>query len=260
MANVFGFSTNEARTYGLAKVRVRGDAVKVTFIDGGAPFKFHKDDLPKRPRLLDDSEDTYNVVLSADKDTIEKISPAEGRVTAHLLDFWRPEEGADPEPADDTYETPEGKTIVRQKFVAVFEVTDGKYKGVTIPHFLKYLFEDDNNGMVKFKGNPQARNAVHLPRLLDFCDKTGMVEEPMEWPEDGNVLPALLERGLNADRTVELIIKKGFVAEILAADYEEAEDEEPEEVKPAPKKPVAKAAAKPAAKSKKSTDDDDDDM
>lgn len=248
-------SSGDPRTYGLATVKMssNGAKVRVTFEKTGESLTFPKDALPSKPKIQPDSEDTYMVVLTPEKDAIEKIGPAEGHFQAKCVDFGRPEEGADPEPKDASYER-DGKTIEYRKFTAYFEVLAGRYKGQIIPHFLRYKFTEDAAGNAGWEGRPDAPNAIHLPRLIEFCEKTGCVETAIEWPEDGNILPILLDRILKADRTVDLVVKDGFIAAILAVDYEDAEeDEEKDENAPAPK---AKKSSKPAPKQ----DDDEDEF
>lgn len=266
--NTMGFRANQAKVYGLATVKVGKSSAKITFEESGDEYKFSLDDLPSKPKLHPESEDTYMVVLTAEKDAVEKIGPAEGRVQAHCIDFARTEEGADPAPVEGTSNY-QGKETKYLRFTALWEVLTGKYKGLVIPHFLRYKLEEGPDGMTQWQGNPNNPNATHLPKLIDFCEKTGVFdEEPNlgEWPDDGNVLPLMLERIQAADKHVDLVIKKGYISDLLALDYEDA-DEDEEEVKPkskaksfkpedAPKQKSYKTAVK---KAKKSSDEDDED-
>lgn len=266
--NALKYKQSEARTYGLATVKVGKSKVKVTFKDGDSyTFPNDSDYLPKRPRLATDTEDIYMVVLTPDKDAIEKIGPSEGHVLAKVTDFSRPDEDSDPEPIDATYiDKKTHEESHYQKFTAFFTVQSGKYKGCVIPHFLRYKFADDGDGYAMWNGNPSAPNAVHLPRLEEFCIKVGCVEEPIEWPEDGNILPELLRRALKADRTVELIIKDGYINTILSKEYEDAdeddvddvsEDDDEEEVTPKSKKFKATDAPKQKSYTTKAKDYED---
>jgi len=243
MANKLGYVGNsfEKKIYGVANVHAGKNKIVVTLLgkDGteGDSYNFRFDDLPKVPKIQPETEDVYNVVLSPDGETVEKIGPVEGHYMARLVDFGRPEEDADPTPQLIEKQNADGKPYSYEQFTADFEIVKGKFKGVKIRHWLRYLFLENPNqpGFAGWKGNPDNPNAKHLPRLVEFCDKCGMVDEDLEWPEDGNVLPELLRRGIKANRTVDLTIKGGFVSDILKADYEE-EDE------PAPKKAAKKTS------------------
>lgn len=257
--NALKSKTAQPKQYGLATVKVGKNSAKITFEESGESYKFSLDDIPSRPKLLPESEDTYMVVLTPDKDGVEKIGPAEGHFQAHCVDMARPEEDADPVPVEVEREF-KGKTVIQVKFTPIFEILTGKYKGLQIPHFLQYKFAEDEDGNAMWDGDPTNPKAVHLPRLVEFCEKTGCVESPIEWPEDGNILPELLSRIQKKDRTVDLVIKKGYIDSILASDYEDAdedveevdEDEDVEEVKPKGKKSFKPTDA-PKQKSYKTT-------
>lgn len=220
MANALSYKTQQETTYGLATVKVGKQAAKVTFLEGGKSFKFSLDDLPPIPKLPTESEDTYMVVLNPDGDMVDKIGPAEGHFTAVFEDFTRSEDGAEPAPQEKT-STYNGKETTYLRFTALFKIVSGRYKGVVVPHFLRYKFAEGDNGETIWDGDPSNPKAIHLPRLVEFCEKLGAVDEPIEWPSDGNILPELLRRIKAANRKVDLVIKKGYIDSVLASDYED---------------------------------------
>lgn len=244
------------KEYGIAKVKTGPNKARLVFADG-TTYTFPLTALPKHPHIAPNSdEDLYMVVLSPEKDKVEKIGPAEGHFLAKCIDFMRPDEDSDPAPADGTYHDKKtGKDIPYQKFTAVFKILNTRFKGVEVLHFLRYKFRD-NNGVAGWDGKLGHPNAIHLPRLVEFCTKTGCVDSPIPWPEDGNILPELLSRILEADKVVDLTIKDGYISSIMFSDVEGEEDEAP---KP---KPKAKAKA-PASKDDEFDDvpnEDDDEL
>lgn len=105
---------------------------------------------------------------------------------------------------------------------------------------------------------PVSQKAIWLPKLQEFCEVTGCVEEALPFPEDGNVLPELLSRCLADKKKVQLIIKNGYVDSLLPVGggrktikAEDLDEDEPV------KKPVSKGK-KPAPKSKSKHNSDED--
>lgn len=244
----------QSKIYGLATVKVGKTSARITFEESGDSFKFALDDLPSKPKLTPDSEETYMVVLTPEKDGVEKIGPAEGHFQAKCIDFARPEDGADPVPVEVEKEF-KGKKVVQVRFTAIFQILTGKYKGLEVPHFLQYKFAEDEDHTAMWDGDPDNPKAIHLPRLVEFCEKTGAVDSPIEWPEDGNILPELLKRIQKKGRTVDLVIKKGYIDSVLASDYEDAEEEEPA---PKSKKSAQVTDEAKSKKSKKAVEPDED--
>lgn len=263
MANALGYvkpkknQEFEKKVYGIGTVKAGKNKVRVVIHDKSGEEIFNNlfgfDALPKVPHIAPDSGvHEFNIVLSPEKDTVEKLGPVEGHYLACLVDFVRSEEGADPTPMLIEKEDKDGKPYSYEQFMADFEVVKGPFKGVLIRHWLRYKFveDPDNPGFAGWDGDPSNPNAKHLPRLVDFCEKIGATDEPIEWPEDGNVLPEILRRGLKARKVVDLTVKKGFISDILAADYDELGE------KATVKKPAAKKV--PAKASKKEVDPDED--
>lgn len=263
--NTMNSKTANSKLYGLAAVKVGKSAVKITFEESGDSFKFTLDDLPSMPKLRPESEDTYMVVLSSDQDAIEKIGPAEGHFPAHCVDFARPEEDADPVPVEGTSNY-NGKETKYLRFTAFWEIISGKYKGLIVPQFLRYKFAEDSDGKVMWDGNPSNPKATHLPKLVDFCEKTGCFDSETdlgEWPDDGNILPELLNRILGRDKQVDLVIKKGYITDLLASDYEDADDDEEEESSKAKKfkaEDAPKQKSYSTKKAKKAEDEEEEEL
>lgn len=254
--NALGANKSESkkRTTGLATIKAGDNKVRITFQDEDTVFDngknvktFAYDDLPKTPKFTADSKDNdYFVVLSPDGDEIESIGPVEGVFTAKCIDLSRPKEDEDPEPFEVSPKNE--KWDPYQAFLAFFEIQSGPFKKVKIPYFLHYKFEESKTdaGFAAWKGDPENKKATRLAQIIEFCEKLDVVAEPIEWPEDGNVLPTLLDRILENNKTVKIVVKKGYIDSLMSAYDEKEETEEEETPKVKSKKPV-----------RESSDDDD---
>lgn len=239
-------SESKKRTTGLATIKAGETKVRISFqdeetlFDNGKNVKaFAYDDLPKTPKLSNGSEDEYFVVLTSDGDEVESIGPVEGVFSARCLDLSRPSEDDDPEPFEVSPKNE--KWDPYQAFLAFFEIQSGPFKKVRIPYFLHYKFEEskENPGFAAWKGDPENKKATRLAQIIEFCEKLDVVAEPIEWPEDGNILPTLLDRILENNKTVKIVVKKGYIDSLMSAHNEEAEEEAEEETPKAKnKKPV----------------------
>jgi len=262
MGNTWSTVETHRSPTGVATIKVSetGKRVRVTFEDGSIDKKYDISDLPEYPRRLKTGK--YFVALSNDKSEVIRIGPANSKpLTVCYVDMVRPEEGADPEPKE--YENKE-KHYTYQAFTVWLEVQEGFFKGCRIPKFLHYKFVDDGTGNAAFKGSPD--RSPRLAELMEFMDFAGALDEPLEWDEDGNILPALHVRLKHAKRPFQVIIKKGYVESLLEDDGnfdDEPEDDDVDEAFPAvgdddlddEEEPV-----KPAKKSKVENDDLDDDL
>lgn len=262
MANALSYAPPKAmekKTYGLATIQVgtEGKKARVTFLDSQDHYDFGMDAFPRTPKLERGSKDTFMVVLSADKTEVEKVGPSDGTFHAKVVEISRPEEGADPAPyqVEKVVKTGDkaGQKYSYMEFKLFFEIQRGRFKGVQIPCWLHYLWEQDPDDpeFTRWKGDVSNPNAKHLPRLVDVSEQVGAVDSPIEWPEDGNILPVYFDRILKADKMVMLVIKKGFIDTVSHSEYEDeapvaaapvkdefeesAEDEFEEPVKPVKK-------------------------
>jgi hypothetical protein len=248
------------------------------FENGTTIFKAALADLPKRPKLPTNVKEPrqYRIRMNDDGDAIEAITPVRGSFAAKLVDLGPRKKDQEPSPYEKWYHKGEKDENMHLEFFAVYEITDGAYKGVQLPAYnLHYKFEQDpeEDGMTRFNtaNTPQAKQ---LHRLIDWGEvQGGLFDAPIEWPDDGNILPTLLERALDADRDVVVIIDKGYVNMVQPADSDEDEsdeefdekfpDPEPEDgdepVKEVPAKGKAKEPKKVAKQTSKVAEPDDDD-
>lgn len=263
----FGFKDNNEYTpqvSGLATIKTGEQFALVTFDDNSKTFdngtskkKIKLEDMPKYPRLQTNTENHYRVRLNKDGDQVESIFPAEGHFVAKVIDMGRrPKDDEPPQPYEKVFGQGTPKESHHLEFYVTYKVSKGPLKNATAPYFLHYKFDGTADGFATFSGNPDNPKATRLLQLIDWCNKHGVIDDQIAWPEDGNILPELLDRAIESDREVELIVKDGYIKELLAVGgYGDSEPEEDE--KPAPK---AKSPAKALAKKVARHDDDEDDL
>lgn len=243
---------------GIATVKVGEQFALVTFEDDGKRFdngknakKIKLEDMPKLPKLQSGTENRFNVRLNEDGDSVDSLFPVEGHFVAKLIDMAKGK-GEEPMPFEKQYKPQPGEAEGKRYrvFYPIYKITKGALKGATNSYTVHYKFDDDGRGFATFVGNPDNAKATQLQRTVDWCNKHKVIEEPISWPEDGNICPELFERAMDADVEVELIVKNGFIDSLLSLN--EYGDEEEEE------RPKAKAPA--AKKVVKKSDEEDDDL
>lgn len=246
MAATWDTVERKSNPKGVATLTIGDRKVKIEFADKSISKEFQKDDLPDEPsfihKLPKGTKIELFVVLSDDRQEIQRFGPERGRVKVRCIDFVRPEKDSDPVPK--TYEgsekyKKEGVDNTYKAFTAMLEVTEGKWKDSTIPCFMHYKFGDNGKGQAAFFGNEE--KSKNLRTLKKFMEMSGATKKPLSWPDDGNILPDLLKVIRRADAVFEVQILNGYVESILMDD---ADDDlgldDADEVFP----PVKKAAKK----------------
>lgn len=266
------------RWVGVVKIKSGETTVKFTSLDskddkpklfpnGTTEMKVKLADLPKiGQRLIKPNTDgkQFRIRLDEDGAAVEEVGPVNGMFKCKLVELG-PRKGS----GDDKTPTPfvrtftkDGKDNSHLEFFAVYEVSDGPFRGLKLPAYnLHYKFEgipedEDDGGMTRFDTVDTAQ-ASQLHRLQAWAEVQGnILDEPIEWDVDGtedvsndlldvfaekhegdfaNILPVLEERALDNDRFVNVVIERGYPKLIQAAD--EYEEEEDVEEKPAKKQP-----------------------
>jgi hypothetical protein len=250
--NAFGYKESDefeeggSWLSGLAEFRFSGDEkkvkVKVTdYKKKVTKVAFSAKLLPDVPEKFDE-DDVYGISLRLDEDgdveEVETIYPANwmGEVM-RPADISRRDDL--PTPIDISFQQGT-RTIEYQKFIIRLEFVKGEFKGAQVPYWLKYVFCEREDGMTMFSGNPDNPKATQIRKTAQFCLLTGAVDENLEWPDDGNILPELWARIEDADVLLITSGKDGQVDTVLRYEPEDEEDEKPKKGKKGKKSKKAK--------------------
>lgn len=253
-----------------AKFTILDDKKK--FASGEKSITVNLDDLPRHPRLKPEVKEPkqYRIRMNKDGDEIAYIGPASGHFKAKIVDIGRREDepDADPLPYEKKYYEGDELKESHLEFWVDYEIVEGQFKGVKVPYYLHYKFEESPEypGYTQFAGNFDNKKATRLFQLFDWgvihgiWSRNAEDSEPIEW-DDNTILPELESRALDADRVVDLTIKDGYIKELLSVESDGEDDEpdfmnEPEEVKPSRNGKSSKPAVKKVVA--RSHDDEDD--
>ena len=208
---------------GIGTFRFKGDQFKVVIKDNEGKIvldeKFNRSALPDYPTNLEEGKE-YMVYMGQNNASVQSITPTEGIFDVICTDFRRPEEGADPEPK--TYEREyKGQKSSYQAFTAYLkilndEVGDTGFGGVLLGFFLRYKVcnVDGKAGFSPDSTNPKANQ--YRDELIKFFELTGVGEEEMEFPTNGNILPEALRRIKLHKRQFRVVISGGYIVSIMA--------------------------------------------
>lgn len=228
---------------GAAALKIVGDNVRVKFHDKefngktteGKKYHFTRKDLPKSPKFAGDISEDFYVRLNKDEDAIDYIAPMDGMFTVKLVDFTRPD-GEDKPPrfvedekAQERYQKKEPVFV----FTAHLLVTSGDFKGVKLYKKLHYKFTDDGEGNTMFTFDPAQAKQKRWARcveLIKFLEVAELASSPIEWPEDGNVLPELLERAEENGVKFNVVIENGWIQNFLDIKAYSKQEEESDEI------------------------------
>lgn len=225
---------------GVATFVKKKGKVKATVTDrkGNITELIFSDDLfPEHPKNIlkkIQKDESYSVSIRLDEDgdveEVQTVYPADWMaIQMRLVDISRPDgEDSDPAPIEISFEKG-GKEISYLVWIAYLEILSGEWKGARVPYWLNYKFESDGEGMARWMGNPDNPRATRVRQCIEFCVAVDVVSEPIEWPEDGNVLPIILARALSAKTTLNTSGKSGQVETIISMDPKDVveEDETP---------------------------------
>lgn len=196
-----------------------GQTVK-TFPYNEFPFPVPQEAMNGTPIM-----DNLVVHLDKDADKVEQVTPYNwDGLSAKLVDFSRPN-GKDTPPMWTEKPPYKDSSEPILEFAMYFEFTHSPlFKGKRVRQLQHYLFIDNGQGQAAWKFSvispTQAYRGTWTQKLMDSMLMTGCVPQNWHevgiatWPDDGNILPTLLERGLRANRTVKLNFKNGWIDSI----------------------------------------------
>ena len=119
----------------------------------------------------------------------------------------------------------------------MFEFVDGDFKGVQVPYNVHYRFECSESGKACYDFEPYQldySNSTRIRQVVFFYEKQlDILQLPIEWPEDGNIIPTLFARILDKDQYFSVSGNKGYIEDLEAVE------------KPTPPAPVVEEAPLP---------------
>ena len=223
-------NTFEKKLVGIVDVVVGETKAKFTLVEDGKMFAGNKssitvliDDLPAFPVLTPaHTGKQFRIRMNNAGDEVEALTPVTGHYTAKLIDLGkRDSKDADPTPYEKQDNFKGKEETSHLEFFAVYKIVKGAFKGVQMPvYYLHYKFEEDENGDTRYAFNTENPKATRGHQLVSWMDVHGLDRTPIKW-DDVTILPELLERAADNDILVELIVKDGYIREVLPVQDEE---------------------------------------
>jgi hypothetical protein len=201
-------------------------------------IKIKLEDFPKAARRLikpNMESKKFRVRLDEDGLAVETVTPYSGVYRGRATGLAPKNRDGEFTLLHKVYNEGKENENKHEEFIAVYEITDGVYRGVELPGFyLHYKFEEDpeNEGFTRFNtvNTPQASQLHKLISWAEVHSKHGSIlDEDVRWKseDDGTILEELEERVLENDREVNLVFEKGYIKLVQPVeDYEEVEDED----------------------------------
>lgn len=213
----------------------------VPFPNDKMSLKIKLADLPKEAKRVikanipTNKPKEFRIRLNEDGDEVETVTPARGVFpNCKLVGLGPKDKDGNWRPMlHKVYHEGEKNENSHDEFIAIYEMTEGPFAGVELPgYYLHYKFEevpegDEDEGMTQFNtaDTPQASQLHKLQAWADVHG--GILDEPIEWPDDGDIRPEMEERALAADVPVTLVFEKGYIDTVQPTEtYDEEETEE----------------------------------
>lgn len=234
---------------GVVEIKTGDNAAKLTsvdtnkegklklFADGSTSCRISLSDFSKaslrviKPGMKEPKK--FRVRLNEDGDEVETVTPVNGVFRGKMIGIGPKKKDGSYSLIEKTYNKGSSDENSHLEFLALYEITDGVFRGVELPGFyLHYKFEaipegEDEEGFTRFD-TVDTPNASQLHKLQLWAEVQGnILDEPIMWPDDGIILETLEERALEADRDVDIIFENGYIKSVQPVEnYEEVEVEE----------------------------------
>jgi hypothetical protein len=216
-----------SRYYLHAAILVGEEAVRVTFYEDETNKRLPKVtsvrldivDLPALPRMPVKGTNILHCVVyyDAKKQEILSINPFVGRFVAQCIELGPISKDGDyPEFKAEKRNGDNGE-YVDKSFYAVYKIVEdpdnnGMFVGCTPRYHMKYKFTAGDDGMLQMDGNADNPKATRVRQVLKWTQTHG-IDADMEWPEDGNALPAF-EARLKGKPNVTIEVEEGFIQSV----------------------------------------------
>lgn len=214
-----GGSSNISYFHGL--VRVGDEKFLITFLDGKnehEDVRGKKEDLPTnvQKNLPKGAQFDAAVIFDDDNDAVIALNPWEGKFVGVGQDIGPRVDGADSPPMYKIETKPgkDGKPYDDKSFWESFEILSAVFSegnvfvGSKPRAYLKYKFHVRNDGFVDISGTDASK---HTKKLKNAIIYQGLGDEDIVPPEDGNILPELLDRVQENKRKVYIHFSDGFL-------------------------------------------------
>jgi hypothetical protein len=179
----------------------------------------------------------FRVRLSEDGDEIETVTPASGVFPASKFIGLGPKDkdGNWKPMIHRVYNEGTAKENSHDEFFARYEITSGVFKGVELPaYYMHYKFEEipegeEDGGFTQYN-TADTPQASQLHKLQNWASVHGnILDEPIRWPDDGDIRSEIEERAMDKDIPVTLVFEDGYIKSIQPDDNYEDEEEESDE-------------------------------
>ncbi|OGH07430.1 MAG: hypothetical protein A2W22_03105 [Candidatus Levybacteria bacterium RBG_16_35_11] len=207
----------------IAKVRLNESKTKVQVVTKGTDespsktFVLAKEDCPEHV-----TGGEFIVQLTKEKDKMLNMHPVNGMFWGKVSGFPASKDKP-PTIRRSTGEFP------YDYFLVLVEISQGEYKGMSIPYALRYHFTEATETI---NGKEESVVAIgHLkskytPPLEDFCEATGIWTRGAIRYSD-NILTTLQKRILREAREFQFVLKDGWVNTVFVPETEEKDEPEP---------------------------------
>lgn len=231
-------------------IEVNKEGKKKLFPEDETSIKIKLADLPKPAQRVIKANmkepKKFRIRLNEDGDEVETVTPVSGVFPAKLVGLGPKNREGGYKLIEKVYNQGTEKENSHLEFLAIYEVINTPWlKEVELPgYYLHYKFEaipegEEDEGFTRFDtvDSPQASQ---LHRLQEWSAVHGnILDEPIEFPDDGIILETLEERALANDRLVNLIFEKGYIKSVQAQEnYDDESEEDFDEKFPAKKEPA----------------------
>jgi|SaaInl7_200m_RNA_FD_contig_51_632025_length_1323_multi_3_in_0_out_0_2 hypothetical protein len=97
----------------------------------------------------------------------------------------------------------------------MFEFQEGDFEGVRVPYNVHYRFTCSDDGLAIYDFSEYVYNlpqASRVHQVVNFYEKLlGVLDKPITWEEDGNIIPTLYGRILEANKTFLVSGSNGWI-------------------------------------------------
>ena len=190
----------------------------------GETFHFSSDKLPKYPEKIAVDATAYFVSIMLDEseknvEQVRSIRPMRWKDELMLVtDCTRVDDIPSFYSKTSNFDT--NKEVVQVNWMLEFVDKESPYFGVQVPYNIHYRFTvgDDGNAVWDFSEYQMNHpKATRIRQCVEFyVEQMGVLspERPVEWPDDGNIIPELLARIKANKRYIRTFGKEGWIQDI----------------------------------------------